>query len=156
MSRTTQTAKLTTFITSYYWIAVIPLFIYGLIAALKNKQDIDQNQTITFGVIYNSTAIVKQYSKRRYKYEFSHNNKVYYGTAAAYITDGIRIGNFYKVEFSHEDPHHNRLLFDVEYSQKLIIDNSGKVTDTLYIEKTQELHHKMNTIIDKYELKTNQ
>jgi hypothetical protein len=144
-----------TIIKAYYWIAVIPLFIYGLISAIESKQDIDQHQTETFGLVYNSKPISKQNSRRNYMYKFSFKNKAYSGSSSAYLSENVKIGSFYKVEFSNKNPDHSRMLFDLEYLQKFKFDNLGNVTDTIYAEKNEELYNQMNSVIKDYEIKTN-
>lgn len=128
---------------------------YGLISSLESKQDINENQYESFGMVYTSLPIAKQFSKRRYKYKFYFKNKEYSGSSVAYISEHIIMGSFYKVEFSDENPEHSRILFDLEYLQKLKFDNFGNVTDTIYVTKHQELKNQINDSIEKYEFEIN-
>ena len=142
-------------IKTYWWLAVLPLFIYGVISSITSKHDINQNQTDTFGEVQSSSPILRQPSKRSYKYTFIFKNKTYSGTSAEYLSKRIAIGDFYKVEFSNKNPEHSRMLFNVEYIQDFKYDNFGKVTDTIYIEKNHELKQRMNDLMEQAEFKTN-
>lgn len=104
-------------------------------------------------MVYDSRAIYKQYSKRNYKYEFYFNGKKHTGTSTAYHSENVRNGNFYKVEFSDKDPENSQMIFNTEYLQRLKTNNNnGKVTDTFYVLKDQELRNEMKKRIEKYKL----
>ncbi|MDO5969074.1 hypothetical protein Q4Q35_04570 [Flavivirga aquimarina] len=147
------------FIKEYYYIILSPFVIIGFFLAYFNnqieKEDIKENLNITYGKIYGSSSIYKKYSKRNFRYEFTFRGKLYTGTSTGYITDGVKEGGIYKVEFSKEDPKHNRMIFDVEYEQKLIFDQNGQITDTTYVHKGQKIQNKIKEIIEEYEFKTN-
>jgi len=154
LNLTEKYLKIKEFVTEYYWIGIIPFFIYGLIGVMESKEDIKQNKTLTYGMVYGSRSIYKQYSKRNYKYEFYYNGKKYTGTSTAYNSENVQNGNFYKVEFSDKNPEHSRMNFESEYVKKLKTDESGKVLDTIYVLKGQEFRNEMKDLIEKYEFKT--
>jgi len=151
LNLTEKYLKIKKFVSEYYWIAIIPFFIYGLIGVLESKEDIKQNKTLTFGMVYGSKSIYKQYSKRNYKYEFHYNGKKYTGTSTAYSSENVRNGNFYKVEFSDKNPEHSRMLFESEYVREIKTNVNGKV-DTRYVMKDQKLRNEMKNRIGKYKI----
>ena len=151
MDLTESYIKIKEFISEYYWIAGIPFLIWGLILVMKKKQDIKQNATETFGMVYGSKSIFKQYSKRNYKYEFYYNGKRYTGTSTAYNSENVENGNFYKVEFSDKNPEHSRMNFDLEYVREIETNENGKV-DTTYVLKEQKLRNEMKNRIEKYKI----
>lgn len=148
------------FIKEYYYIILSPFLIVGFFLAYFNseieKDDIKKNLTITYGKIYASSSIYKKYSKRNFKYEFTFEGKLYTGTSTGYISDGVKEEGIYKVEFSKENPWHNRMIFDTEYEQKLIFDQNGQIIDTTYVHKGQKFQNKMKEVIDGFEFKTNE
>lgn len=152
MNLTENYIKIKEFISEYYWIAGIPFLIWGFILVMEEKQDIKQNGNETFGMVYGSKPIYKQYSKRNYKYEFYYNGKKYTGTSTAYSSENVRNGNFYKIEFSDKNPEHSRMLFESEYVQKFITDENGKVTDTIFELKGQELRNEIKERLEKYRI----
>lgn len=141
--------KIKEFISEYYWIAGIPFLIWGLILVMEEKQDIKQNGTETFGMVYGSKSIYKQYSKRNYKYEFYYNGKKYTGTSTAYNSENVENGNFYKVEFSDKNPEHSRMNFDLTYVREIKTNEDGKV-DTTFVPKDQKLRKEMKERLEKY------
>ncbi|KJD31051.1 hypothetical protein PK35_16820 [Tamlana nanhaiensis] len=143
--------KIKEFISEYYWIAGIPFLIWGLILVVEEKQDIKQNGTETFGMVYGSKSIYKQYSKRNYKYEFYYNGKKYTGTSTAYNSENVENGNFYKVEFSDKNPEHSQMNFDLEYVREIKTNENGKV-DTTYVPKDQKLRNKMKERLEKFKI----
>lgn len=149
MNLTENYIKIREFISEYYWIAGIPFLIWGLILVMEEKQDIKQNGTETFGMVYGSKSIYKQYSKRNYKYEFYYNGKKYTGTSTAYNSENVENGNFYKVEFSDKNPEHSRMNFDLEYVREIKTNEDGKV-DTTYVPKDQKLRNEMKERLEKY------
>ena len=142
------------FLKEYYWIAGIPLFILGFILYNDQEEDISKNKTETYGMVYGSTSIIKKYSKRNYEYKFYYDGKEYTGTSTAYITDKIRNGNFYKVEFSYKNPENSRMIFDVEYELRINTTKNGNDSDTIYVPKDQELRALMNEKMEKLKFKT--
>lgn len=144
--------KIKEFISEYYWVAGIPFLIWGFFLVMTEKEDINWNQTKTYGVVYGATPMYKQYSKRNYKYEFYYNGKKYTGTSIAYNSKNVKNGNFYKVEFSDKNPEHSRMIFDLEYVRQLKTDGSGKVIDTMYVPKDQKLRNEMKKRIKKYKI----
>lgn len=151
MNLTEKYLKIKEFVSEYYWIASIPFLIYIFIITSNNKEDIDQNQTETYGMVYGSKAIYKQYSKRSFKYEFYYNGKKYTGTSTAYDSKNVQNGDFYKVQFSDKNPENSRMIFDSAYVQRLKTDLDGKVTDTIYFLKGQIQRNEIKNIIEKYE-----
>ncbi|MAB47718.1 MAG: hypothetical protein CMC05_03720 [Flavobacteriaceae bacterium] len=151
MNLTENYIKIKEFISEYYWIAGIPFLIWGFILVLEEKQDIKHNRTETYGMVYGSKSIYKQYSKRNYKYEFYHKGKKYTGTSTAYNSENVENGNFYKVEFSDKNPEHSRMNFDLEYVREIKINENGKV-DTTYVPKNQKMRNEMNNRIEKYKI----
>ena len=143
--------KIKEFITEYYWIAGIPLLIWGLILVMEKKHDIEQNATETFGMVYGSKSIYKQYSKRNFKYKFYYNGKKYTGTSTAYNSEDVEIGNFYIVEFSNKNPEHSRMNFDLEYVKEINTNENGKV-DTTYALKDQKLRNKIQERLEKFKI----
>jgi hypothetical protein len=85
----------------------------------------------TFGTTQKSFRIRKQYSKRKYK--FNYNNRTYIGSSTSYESENIKISSFYKVKFSKENPNQNRMLFEIEYLKKIKFDDYGKASDTIYV-----------------------
>lgn len=138
-------------ISEYYWVAATPLMIWGVILAIVEKEDIKQNQIETFGMVYNSKYIHKQYSKRGYKYEFFYKGKKYTGISTAYISENVKIGSFYKVEFSDKNPEHNQMVFDLEYVMQIKTNEKGEV-DTTYIPKSQKSYNDMKKQIEQYKI----
>ena len=118
---------------------------------MEEKQDIKQNGTETFGMVYGSKSIYKQYSKRNYKYEFYYNGKRYTGTSTAYNTENVENGNFYKVELSDKNPEHSKMIFDLEYVREIKTNVNGKV-DTTYVRKDHKLRNEMKKQIEKYKI----
>ncbi|MCQ0111218.1 hypothetical protein [Zhouia amylolytica] len=151
MNLTENYIKIKEFISEYYWIAGIPFLIWGLILVIEQKQDIKQNGTETFGMVYGSKTIYKQYSKRNYKYKFYYNGKKYTGTSTAYNSENVENGNFYKVEFSDKNPEHSRMNFDLEYVREIKINENGKV-DTTYVPKEQKLRNEMKERLEKFKI----
>ena len=149
MNLTENYIKIKDFIYEYYWIAGIPFLIWGFILVMEEKQDIKHNGIETFGMVYGSKSIYKQYSKRNYKYEFYHNGKKYTGTSTAYNSENVKNGNFYKVEFSDKNPEHSLMNFDLEYVREIKTNENGKV-DTTYVLKDQKLRNEMKNRIEKY------
>tara|TARA_R110002051_G_scaffold192097_1_gene260676 strand:+ start:365 stop:841 length:477 start_codon:yes stop_codon:yes gene_type:complete len=143
--------KIKEFISEYYWIAGIPFLIWGFILVMEEKQDMKQNETETFGMVYGSKSIYKKYSKRNYKYEFYYNGKKYTGTSTAYNSENVENGSFYKVEFSDKNPEHSRMIFDLEYVREIKTNENGKV-DTTYVPKEQKLRNEMKKRIEKYKI----
>lgn len=148
--------KIKSFLIEYYWIAFIPVVMYAFIQIIFEREDINQNLNETYGIVYNSTPIYQKYNKNKhnYRYEFIHKGKKYTGSSSAHISDKIRIGNTYKVEFSNLNPEHSRMIFDSVYVRKFKTNKNGKVTDTIYVLKGQELRNEMKDLIEKYEIKT--
>ena len=124
--------------------------IYGFFLWSTQKEDIDKNKTETFGMVYGSKSIYKQYSKRHYKYKFHYNGKKYTGSSIASSSENVSNGNFYKIELSDKNPEHSRMIFDTEYEQSLKADEDGKVTDTIYVLKGQKFKNEMKELIEKY------
>ena len=151
MSLSEKYIKIKEFISEYYWIAGIPFLILGFTLAMESKEDINRNQKETYGMVYGSRPIYKQYSKRNYKYEFYYKGKRYTGTSSGYITENIENGNFYKVEFSDKKPEHNRINFDLEYVREIKTNENGKV-DTAYVPKDQKLRNQINEQLEKFEV----
>ncbi|SFS96572.1 hypothetical protein SAMN04487906_2381 [Zhouia amylolytica] len=151
MNLTENYIKIKEFISEYYWIAGIPFLIWGLILVIEQKQDVKQNGTETFGMVYGSKSIYKQYSKRSYKYKFYYNGKKYTGTSTAYNSENVENGNFYKVEFSDKNPEHSRMNFDLEYVREIKINENGKV-DTTYVPKEQKLRNEMKERLEKFKI----
>lgn len=151
MNLTENYIKIKEFISEYYWIAGIPFLIWGFILAVESKEDINQNQKETFGTVYGSRPIYKQYSKRNYKYEFYYGGKKYTGTSIGYDSEDIEYGNFYKVEFSDKNPEHSRMNFDLEYVREIKTNENGKV-DTTYVPKDQKLRNKMKERLEKFKI----
>lgn len=151
MNLTQNYIKLKEFISEYYWIAGIPLMIWGFIMVVEEKGDIKQNGIETYGMVYGSKSIYKQYSKRNYKYEFYYNGEKYTGTSTAYHSENVENGNFYKVEFSDKNPEHSQMIFDLEYVRQIKTNENGKV-DTTYVSKNQKLRNDMNKRIEKYKI----
>ncbi|MDJ0645732.1 MAG: hypothetical protein QNJ57_07050 [Flavobacteriaceae bacterium] len=141
--------KIKSFITEYYWIATIPFLIWGLMEAMAKDQIIDGNKAETFGKVYGSRPINKKYSKRNYQYEFYYNGIKYTGNSSAYISKNVQNGNFYKVEFSYKNPKHSRMIFELEYVQKIMTDTEGKVIDTVYVSRKEEFRNEIKSLIDK-------
>ncbi|MDO7171909.1 hypothetical protein [Mariniflexile sp. AS56] len=154
LNLTDKYLKVKEFISEYYWIAGIPFFIFAIIGVMESKEDIKQNKTLTYGMVYGSTSIYKKYSKRNYKYEFYNNGKKYTGTSTAYSSKNIRNGNFYKVEFSDKNPEHSRMIFESEYERKIGTNKKDKVTDTIFVLKGGKFKNEMKDLIEKYEFKT--
>ncbi|MFI1745536.1 hypothetical protein [Thalassobellus sediminis] len=152
MNLTENYIKIKEFIFEYYWIAGIPFLIWAFILVMEEKQDIKQNGIETFGMIYGSKSVYKQYSKRNYKYEFYYDGKKYTGTSTAYNSENVKNGNFYKVEFSDKNPEHSRMIFDLEYVREIKTNDNGKV-DTTYVQKDQKLRNEMKKRIEKYKIK---
>ncbi len=153
MNLTENYIKVKEFISEYYWIVGIPFLFWGFFMVMTKKEDIKQNKTETFGMVYGSTPIYKQYSKRNYRYEFYYKSRKYTGTSTAYNSKNVENGNFYKVEFSDKNPEHSRMIFDVEYVQELKTDESGKVIDTMYISKDQKMNNDIKKRIEKFKIK---
>ena len=143
--------KIKEFISEYYWIAGIPFLLWGFIIASESKEDINRNQNETYGMVYGSGTIYKQYSKRNYKYEFYYNGKKYTGTSTAYNSENVKNGNFYKVEFSYKNPEHSRMNFELEYIREIKTNQNGKV-DTIYVPKDQKLRNETKNRIEKYKI----
>ena len=154
MKLTENFKNIISLVKEYYWIAGIPFLVFGFILTMNNKEDINQNQTETYGMIYDSTPIYKKYSKRIYKYEFYYKSKKYTGTSTAYISKNVENGNFYKVEFSDKNPENSRMNFDSEYVREFKTNENGKVTDTIFVLKGQEMRNEIKELIEKYEYKT--
>ena len=152
MNLTEKYLKIKEFISEYYWIAGIPLLIWGFTLAMNEKEDINLNETETYGMVYGSKSIHKQYSKRNYKYEFHYNGKNYTGTSTAYNSDNVQNGNYYKIEFSNKNPAHSRMIFELEYVQRLKTDENGKVIDTIFLLKDQVLRNEIKERIAKYKI----
>lgn len=144
--------KIKAFISKYYWVAGMPFIIWGLLRSLQKEEAITQNKTETFGMVYSSTPIYKQYSKRNYKYEFYYNGKKYTGSSSAYNSKTIENGNFYKVEFSEKNPEYNRMIFDLEYIRQIHTNANGKL-DTIYIQKSEKFKDAIKKRIEKYKIK---
>ncbi|MFT5849130.1 MAG: hypothetical protein ACJARX_001496 [Psychroserpens sp.] len=155
MSKIKKKGNIIAIVKEYYWIAIIPFFIYGLISSIESKDDINQHQTETFGTVYRSSPIAKHYSKRSYKYKFNYNTKTHFGSSVHYQSENIKIGSFYKVEFSKENPNHNRMIFDIEYLQKIKFDDFRKAFDPIYVSKNLELKKRIEDVIESYEIETN-
>ena len=151
MNLTENYIKIKEFISEYYWIAGIPFLIWAIVLVMEEKQDIKQNGIETFGMVYGSKSIYKQYSKRNYKYEFYYNGKKYTGTSTAYNSENVENGNFYKVEFSDKNPEHSRMIFDLEYVREIKTNDNGKV-DTTYVPKDQNFRNEMKKRIEKYKI----
>ena len=151
MNLTENYIKIKEFISEYYWIAGIPFLIWAIILVMEEKQDIKQNGIETFGMVYGSKSIYKQYSKRNYKYVFYYNGKKYTGTSTAYNSENVENGNFYKIEFSDKNPEHSRMIFDLEYVRE-IKTNDNKKVDTTYVPKDQKLRNEMKKRIEKYKI----
>lgn len=144
MNLTEEYIKFKKIISEYYWIAGIPFLVWGFMLAMESKEDINRNQKETYGMVYGSRSIYKQYSKRNYKYEFYYNGKKYTGTSTAYNSENVKNGNFYKVEFSDKNPEHSRMIFDLEYIREIKTNENGKV-DTTHVPKNQKLRNEMKT-----------
>ncbi|MDO5979334.1 hypothetical protein [Flavivirga spongiicola] len=146
------------FIKEYYYFILSPFIIVVFFLVYFNNQiekdDIKENLTMTYGKIYGSSNIYKKYSKRNFRYKFTFDGKIYTGTSTGYITDGVKEGKIYKVEFSKENPRHNRMIFDIEYEQRLILDQKGQVADTSYVQVGQKFRNKMKEIVEEYKFKT--
>ena len=110
--------------------------IYGILKFLEEKRDIESNKAIGYGKIYRSRHYPKKWSKRKFDFEFRVGNKKYKGTNSGYPSDGIEVGNFYLVEYSRENPEHNRMIFKTEYFQQIEINSVGKI-DTTYVTESE-------------------
>ncbi len=136
----------------YYWIVGIPFLLLGIFLVMAEDEDINRNQNETYGMVYGSTPIHKQHSKRHYNYEFFYSGRKFTGSSVGNISDNIKKGSFYKVEFSDQNPAHSRMIFDLEYVRQFKTDNSGKVTDTIYIVKNQVLKNEIKNRLEKYKI----
>ncbi|WP_298507035.1 hypothetical protein [uncultured Maribacter sp.] len=123
-------------IKEYYWIAFIPVAIFAFFSSQAEKEDIDKNKSIAYGLVTRSVPLAKKFSKRSYHYTFNVDGKKYSGSSIGWISDNIDDGNYYPVEFSTKNPKHNRMDFEIEYSYVVNINNSGKI-DTTYIPKSE-------------------
>lgn len=120
------------FIKEYYWIAGIPLLIFGLIEYEAEKNDIEKNHAETYGMVVGYRPVYKKPSKRYFDYKFKHEGVEYRGSSIEYVSENISEGKIYKVEFSDKNPKHSRMDFDVEYSMIIETDKRGNL-DTIYI-----------------------
>ncbi|WP_282162991.1 hypothetical protein [Ulvibacterium marinum] len=125
------------FIKKHYWIAMIPVAIFAFISLEEEKKDIDQNKSITYGVVKRSRPIAKQFSKRHYDYDFYVNGQKFSGSSIGWLSDGINQGNYYVVEYSIKNPEHSRMDFEIQYSLVVETNELGK-KDTTYI-RTSEM-----------------
>ncbi len=145
--------KVKNLITEYDWIVFAPFLIIGLVIVLSTDKEIDENTAISVGEVFNSRGVHKQYSKRYYDYQFFYNGAKFNGSTIGHISDNVQIGGFYQVEFSDKNPKFSRMIFGTEYVRKLKKDNNGKVIDTFYTLKAQELHDNIKSQIKKFEIK---
>ncbi|CAM4320425.1 hypothetical protein [Zobellia nedashkovskayae] len=123
-------------IKEYYWIAFVPVVIFAFFSSQAEKEDIDKNRSIAYGLVTRSVPLAKKFSKRSYHYTFNVDGKEYSGSSTGWISDNIDDGNYYPVEFSIKNPEHNRMDFEIEYSYVVAINDSGKM-DTTYIPKSE-------------------
>jgi len=128
--------KLKSIILKYYWVAVIPLAILGFFAAVVEDHEIKKHPATTYGTVYFTRPVYKKPSKRYYDYEFVYKGTVYRGSSMEYLSENIDNGKIYKVEFSDQNPKHNRMVFDMEYSMQLKPNGAG-MFDTTYIPTEQ-------------------
>lgn len=128
--------KLKSIIQRYYWVAGIPLVILGFFAAVVEDHEIENHQAKTYGTVYFTRPVYKKPSKRYYDYEFVYKGTVYYGSSMEYLSKNIDNGKIYIVEFSDQNPKHNRIVFDLEYSMQLKPNDAG-MFDTTYIPTEQ-------------------
>lgn len=139
-------------IQEYYWVVGIPLIFLGIFLVIAEDDDINRNKYETYGKVYGSTPIHKQYSKRHYNYEFSHKGKKFTGSSIGYISDNIKEGSFYKVELSDQNPTNSRMIFDLEYIRQFKMDNNGKVTDTIYIPRNELMKNEIKNRLENYKI----
>ncbi|BAO56778.1 hypothetical protein [Nonlabens marinus] len=125
-------SKIKELISKFYWVLIIPFFIWGLFFHLKEEQDFDYNQAYAYGVVTRFNSIHKQHSKRNYHYYFQINGNNYTGTSVGYHSQNIEIGNWYKIKYSAIDPENSRMIFDQRYYPKYEKDSLGKVVDTTF------------------------
>ncbi|WOI22697.1 hypothetical protein [Nonlabens ulvanivorans] len=118
---------------NYYWLLVIPVFVFLYFKTLQNERELDNSFKFTFARVNYTSSVYKKYSKRSYHYEFFVEGKKYVGSSSAYISDDIKIGNFYQVKFASNDPGNNKIDFTTQYYQ-IISGFESKKIDTSYIE----------------------
>jgi len=130
------------------------LIIWLFITGNDEREDITENYKETYGMVYGSSYIHKQYSRRRYRYRFYHNGKTYKGSSTGYKSLNIQNGNFYKIEFSDQNPEHSRMIFETEYLQIIGSNKIDNEVDTLYVIKKLKLQNEMNELIESYKFIT--
>lgn len=138
-------SKIKSTIKKYYWIAGIPLLVFGFFASESEKHEIKQHRSETYGTVYFTRPVYNKPSKRYYDYEFTYNGSIYRGSSMEYLSKKIGNGKIYIVEFSNQNPKHNRMIFETEYSMQIHSNPSGKI-DTIFI-PTDELNRKIPTYI---------
>ena len=140
-------------IKKYYWIVGIPLFIWGFILTEEGDNDIDNNLKTNFGQVYTSYSVKNQPTKKTYKYKYSFKGKKFSGSEIEHITKGVKIGAFYKIEYSIKNPENSRMLFDREYLQRINIDSLTGLIDTIYLDKNHKIRKQLNKKFDSLEFK---
>lgn len=121
-----------------FWVIVGIIFIHFKIED-SNKFDerdkeISKNYSFVYGKIIekNKHWFDKGMNLADYKYEFIFNGKKYKGKDVGF--DYLLTHNelFYKIELSNLNPNQNRLYFFDFYKMKLLRNEKGKITDTIY------------------------
>nr|WP_042291521.1 hypothetical protein [Nonlabens ulvanivorans] len=120
-------------IKNYYWLLVIPIFVFFYVESLQEERELNKLYKYTYAQVIHSSPVYKKYSKRSYHYEFFVEGKKYVGSSSAYISDDIKIGNFYQVKFASNNPSNNKIDFITQYYQIISGFESDKI-DTSYIE----------------------
>lgn len=111
--------------------------IFAFVSIQAKDEDIDQNKSITYGIVKGSRPIIKQFSKRHYDNYFHVDGQKFSGSSIGWLSDNIYNGNYYPVEFSIKNPKHSRMDFEIEYSQVFETKDSEQ-TDTTYV-RTSEI-----------------
>lgn len=107
-----------TYFQKYWWLLMYLLIIFFFFKMQLAKSELKRNRTFAYGIVTRSSKILKTYSKRTYHYEFFYEKKKYYGNTTGSISENIKVGNRYKVEFSSKKPENNKMLFHIPFRQK--------------------------------------
>jgi hypothetical protein len=106
---------------------VLLLFIF-LISFLWRKS---RDEDIKMHSKYTIAKITKQLGSlnngRQWYYEFIYNNKTYEGYKSTHVDYEVNVGDYFLVNFSSENPNHNKLLYDYK-----IYDSINKTSNIVW------------------------
>lgn len=129
-------SKIEDYIHKYWYFVVSPVVMGFIVIYMSNaqsdKRELEENLKTTVGKVISYSRVPKK-SKTIYHYEFCLAGKKYKGNSSGYISDGVRVGEYYIVEYSGVNAENNRMNFNSQFTPYMGEDRIGHFLDSACI-----------------------